>query len=77
MRRLRDELGPEGIIYAGDDAPDAAAFEALAAMLEVVTLAVGIRSAEVPPETFSACDLVLESQSQLKELLASLLDRAG
>jgi trehalose 6-phosphate phosphatase len=75
LRRLRDELQPEGIIYIGDDVPDAAAFEALASMLEVVTLAVGVRSAEVAEETFSACDLVLEGQPQVKRLLRSLLER--
>jgi trehalose 6-phosphate phosphatase len=77
VRRLRDELRPEGIVYIGDDVPDAAAFEALAAMIGVITLAVGVRSAEVPPETFSACDLVLDGQPEVERLLRSLLERTA
>jgi trehalose 6-phosphate phosphatase len=77
LRRLREELRPQGIIYVGDDVPDAAAFEALAAMLDVITLAVGVRSSEVAEETFSACDLILDGQPEVKRLLGSLLERAG
>ena len=76
VRRLRDELQPQGIIYVGDDVPDAAAFEALATMPELVTLAVGIRSSEVPPETFEACDLILDGQAAVRGLLEALLARA-
>lgn len=76
VRRLREELQPEGIIYVGDDLPDAAAFQALAAMLEVVTLGVGVRSPEVSPETFSACDLILDGQAAVRGLLQALLERS-
>ena len=76
VRRLRDELQPQGIIYIGDDVPDAAAFQALAAMLDMVTLAVGVRSAEVAAETFSACDLVLGGQPEVHGLLRRLLEHA-
>jgi trehalose 6-phosphate phosphatase len=77
LRRLRDELQPDGLIYIGDDVPDAVGFETLAAMLEVVTLAVGIRSPEVDPAVFSACDLVLDGQAEVPAFLQALLDWAS
>jgi trehalose 6-phosphate phosphatase len=73
VRRLRDELDPAGIIYVGDDVPDAAAFEALRAMEVGAHLAVGVRSAEVPPETYAACDLIVEGVPGVRELLALLV----
>lgn len=75
IERLRDDLRPQGLIYVGDDVPDAAAFEALAAMREVATLAVGVRSAEVPEDVFAACDLVLDSPDGVRDLLSALRTR--
>jgi trehalose 6-phosphate phosphatase len=63
-----------GCLYAGDDWPDLAAFEALdelrAAGLE--TLKVAVRSEETPEELAAVADLVVERPAGLVRLLAQL-----
>ncbi|MDQ6711352.1 MAG: trehalose-phosphatase [Candidatus Dormibacteraeota bacterium] len=70
---LAGSLHPAGLIYVGDDVTDADAFRAMRDLPNVRTLAVGVRSAEVPTETFDACDLVVDGVEGVKTLLADLL----
>jgi trehalose 6-phosphate phosphatase len=74
LRRLADEFDPASIVYAGDDRTDVDAFRALKAIATspVRTLAVGIQSRELPAETFSDCDLVLDGVAGTLELLRGL-----
>jgi trehalose 6-phosphate phosphatase len=74
LRRLAAEFDPASIVYAGDDRTDVDAFRALKAIATspVRTLAVGIQSRELPAETFSDCDLVLDGVAGTLELLRGL-----
>jgi trehalose 6-phosphate phosphatase len=74
LRRLAASLRPESIIYMGDDLTDATAFSALKAMTGTATVAVGVRSNEVPPATFADCDLTVEGIAGATQLLAELRD---
>ncbi len=70
---LAGSLHPAGLIYVGDDVTDADAFRAMRDLPNVRTLAVGVRSAEVPTETFNDCDLVVPGVEGVKTLLRDLL----
>ena len=58
----------------GDDRTDADAFQALKAMPGTPTLAVGVRSHEVPEATFADCDLTVDGVAGATELLRELRD---
>lgn len=74
LRRLAGSLRPAAIVYAGDDLTDADAFRALASMRPGIrTLAVGVRSAEVPDAAFADCDVVVDGVAGIKQLLRELL----
>jgi len=73
LRRLAAALEPAGIVYAGDDRTDASAFLALKGMAGVRTVAVGVRSAEVPDEVFNDCDLIVDGVPGVIQLLTQLL----
>jgi trehalose 6-phosphate phosphatase len=73
LRRLAAALHPAGIVYAGDDRTDADAFSALKRMRDVKTLAVGVRSPEVPDEVFVDCDLTVDGVPGVTELLTQLV----
>jgi trehalose 6-phosphate phosphatase len=75
LRALVESRRPGGVIYVGDDVTDADGFAALKTMVGVPTLAVGVRSSEVPAGTFADCDLVLNGVPQVTRLLADLLAR--
>ena len=66
-------LRPDALIYIGDDITDADAFAAMRHLTGTRTLAVGVRSAEVPVEAFADCDLVLDGIDGVKDLLRELL----
>jgi trehalose 6-phosphate phosphatase len=74
LRRLAADVQPAGIVYAGDDRTDASAFAALKRMTEVRTVAVGVRSKEVPNEVFLDCDLMVDGVPGVTQLLRQLLD---
>lgn len=73
VTRLALQLRPQAFIYIGDDRSDEAAFAALKQLRGLRTLAVGVRSAEVPAEVFARCDLVLENVPAVNRFLDSLL----
>jgi len=74
LRRLAADMQPAAIIYAGDDRTDAQAFSALKRMTEVGTVAVGVRSPEVPDDVFLDCDLLVDGTPGVSQLLTQLLD---
>ena len=74
LRRLAEAMEAAGIIYVGDDRTDADAFSALTRMPGVRTLAVGVRSVEVPDDVFSGCDLMVDGVPGMTHLLSQLLD---
>jgi trehalose-6-phosphatase len=74
LRGLVDALHPQAIIYMGDDLTDSDAFIALKAMSGTLTLAVGVRSHEVPDAAFASCDLLVDGVSGAMQLLCELRD---
>jgi trehalose 6-phosphate phosphatase len=74
LDRLAADLHPAAIVYAGDDRTDAQAFSALKRMRGVRTVAVGVRSKEVPSEVFVDCDLMVDGVPGVTQLLRQLLD---
>jgi trehalose 6-phosphate phosphatase len=74
LQRLAAAIHPAAIIYIGDDRTDADAFTALKAMSRTQTLAVGVRSHEVPATTFADCDLVVDGVAGATQLLRELRD---
>jgi trehalose 6-phosphate phosphatase len=74
LRRLAAAMQPAAILYAGDDRTDADAFSALKRMAGVRTVAVGVRSPEVPDEVFADCDLMVNGVPGVTQLLRELLD---
>jgi trehalose 6-phosphate phosphatase len=74
LRRLAAAVQPAGVVYVGDDRTDADAFAALKRMPGVRTVAVGVRSPEVPHEVFVDCDLMVEGVPAVIQLLTQLLD---
>jgi trehalose 6-phosphate phosphatase len=74
LRRLAAAMQPAAIVYAGDDRTDAKAFLALRRMTDVRTVAVGVRSPEVPDAVFVDCDLTVDGVPGVILLLTQLLD---
>ena len=74
LSRLADAVHPKAIVYMGDDVTDADAFAALKAMSGTRTVAVGVRSHEVPDATFADCDLMVDGVAGVIELLRELRD---
>jgi trehalose 6-phosphate phosphatase len=74
LQRLAAAIHPAAIIYMGDDRTDADAFKALKAMSGTQTLAVGVRSHEVPDATFADCDLMVDGVAGATQLLRELRD---
>ena len=75
LRRLAAGLQPAAIIYIGDDLTDADAFSALKGMRDLKTLAVGVRSDEVPEAAFVDCDLTVDGITGVTDFLGELRDR--
>jgi trehalose 6-phosphate phosphatase len=71
LEALVAEIGPQGVVFLGDDYGDRGCFEYLAG-LELPHLGVGVASVETPPEVFAACDLVLEGPPAAAEFLSEL-----
>jgi trehalose 6-phosphate phosphatase len=74
VRRLAAAMHPAAIVYVGDDRTDANAFSALKRLTEVRTVAVGVRSPEVPQDVFVDCDLMVDGVPGVTQLLTQLLD---
>jgi trehalose 6-phosphate phosphatase len=74
VRRLAASTRPAAIVYAGDDRTDADAFSALKTMAGVTTVAVGVRSHEVPEAVFVDCHLMVDGVDGATQLLTELLD---
>src|SRR4029077_13140161 len=74
LRRLAAALHPSGVVYIGDDRTDADAFLALRRMPGVRTVAVGVRSPEVPDEVFVDTDLTVDGVPGVIDLLTQLRD---
>jgi trehalose 6-phosphate phosphatase len=74
LERLASALHPKAIIYMGDDVTDVDAFAALKAMSGLRTVAVGVRSHELPDATFGDCDLVVDGVPGVMQLLRELRD---
>jgi trehalose 6-phosphate phosphatase len=74
LDRLATAIHPTAIIYVGDDLTDTDAFAALKAMSAMRTLAVGVRSQEVPDAIFADCDLVVDGVIGVIQLLRELRD---
>jgi trehalose 6-phosphate phosphatase len=74
LRRLAADLRPAAIIYIGDDLTDVDAFAALKAMRDLPTLAVGVRSTEVPGSAFADADLAVDGVPGVMQLLRELRD---
>lgn len=74
LDRLATAIHPKAIIYIGDDVTDLDAFRALKAMSGIRTVAVGVRSHEVPDTTFADCDLMVDGVAGVTELLRELRD---
>jgi trehalose 6-phosphate phosphatase len=72
-RAVRDLLARTPVraaLYAGDDATDLDAFEALAEVEHPVR--VGVRSDEGPPEIVERADLVVDGVEGVRQVLAAL-----
>ena len=74
LRRLAADMQLAAIVYVGDDRTDANAFSALKHMTAVRTVAVGVRSPEVPEDVFVDCDLTVDGVAGVTQLLTQLLD---
>jgi len=74
LRRLVAALHPGGVVYIGDDRTDADAFWALRRMPSVRTVAVGVRSPEVPDDVFVDTDLTVDGVPGVIDLLTQLRD---
>ena len=74
LHRLAAATHPEAIVYMGDDVTDADAFAALKALPGIRTVAVGVRSPEVPDATFADCDLTVDGVAGVIQLLRELRD---
>jgi len=74
LRRLVAALNPGGVVYIGDDRTDADAFWALRRMPGVRTVAVGVRSPEVPDDVFVDTDLRVDGVPGVIDLLTQLRD---
>jgi len=77
-RRLVEEHGLRSVAFFGDDVTDLHAFQALNALRAeglVETLAIGVGSAEGPPEVRTQTDLVLEGVGEVERVLKALAAR--
>jgi trehalose 6-phosphate phosphatase len=70
VRRLLEEHGLQRALYAGDDTTDLDAFAAVEGL--ELGIRVAVASPEGPPELRLRADIVLDSQSDVLELLRRL-----
>src|SRR6267378_4920035 len=73
LEALIKALAPGGLAVMGDDENDRSMFR-VASRTPVPHLCVGVGSAEVPPDLFDHCDLVLDGPSEASAFLRSLAE---
>ncbi len=71
VRRLLEGASLEGALYAGDDAADVDAFEALESEV-AVCVRVAVRGPETPEALVDAADIVVDGPAELLRLLREL-----
>ncbi|HEV2034329.1 MAG TPA: trehalose-phosphatase [Candidatus Dormibacteraeota bacterium] len=76
LASLVERTTPGGVVCLGDDENDRSVFE-VASRLTVPHLCVGVGSAEVPPDLFDRCDLILEGPPEAARFLRTLVDWAS
>jgi len=76
LAALIDEVKPGGVIAMGDDENDRAAFELLSTR-DIPHLTIGVSSAEVPPDLFARCDVVVDGPEKAAVFLLMLADWAS
>jgi trehalose 6-phosphate phosphatase len=77
VRHLAGRLSPSAVVFTGDDLGDVAAWRAVKELGSTKpAVAVGIRSAEMPPSELEVCDVVLEGRDHLADLLGALWEIA-
>jgi trehalose 6-phosphate phosphatase len=75
LEALFKQLTPGGVVVMGDDENDRSMFR-VASRAPVPHLGVGVGSAEVPPDLFDHCDLVLDGPADASAFLRSIADWA-
>ena len=75
LEALIKALAPGGLAVMGDDENDRSMFR-VASRTPVPHLCVGVGSAEVPPDLFDHCDLVLDGPAEASAFLRSLSEWA-
>lgn len=76
LEALMKRLTPNGIVVMGDDENDRSMFR-VASRQPMPHLCVGVGSAEVPPDLFDHCDLVLDGPAEASAFLRSLAEWAA
>jgi len=66
---------PSGLVVMGDDENDRSMFR-VASKSPIPHLCVGVGSAEVPPDLFDHCDLVLDGPTEASAFLRSVAEWA-
>jgi trehalose 6-phosphate phosphatase len=75
LEALIKRLTPGGLVVMGDDENDRSMFRVASRAL-IPHLCVGVGSAEVPPDLFDHCDLVLDGPAEASAFLRSLAEWA-
>jgi trehalose 6-phosphate phosphatase len=75
LEALMKQLSPGGLVVMGDDENDRSMFR-VASKAPCPHLCVGVGSAEVPPDLFDHCDLVLDGPAEASAFLRSLAEWA-
>jgi trehalose 6-phosphate phosphatase len=75
LEALINKLTPRGLVVMGDDENDRSVFR-VGSKASVPHLCVGVGSAEVPPDLFDHCDLVLDGPTEASAFLRSLAEWA-
>ncbi|MEP6753338.1 MAG: trehalose-phosphatase [Candidatus Dormiibacterota bacterium] len=75
LEALLKRLAPGGILVLGDDENDRSMFRVASGQL-IPHLCVGVGSAEVPPDLFDHCDLVLDGPAEASAFLRNVAEWA-
>ena len=75
LEGIINRLSPAGLVVMGDDENDRSMFKVSSKAL-IPHLSVGVGSAEVPPDLFDHCDLVLDGPAEASAFLRTLAEWA-
>ncbi|HXC76484.1 MAG TPA: trehalose-phosphatase [Candidatus Acidoferrum sp.] len=75
LEALMKRLNPGGVVVMGDDENDRSMFR-VASRVSIPHLCVGVGSAEVPPDLFDHCNLVVDGPAEASAFLRSLSEWA-